>query len=598
MTLLSCNIIKIVTFTTVIMFKRRQLSMQINILIKFIISAAFLPITVLSYAQTTYLPIQDDVQYLVDRIQTKSKYFGTQLTSGSLPLSRKDAIDYLQTVNTPSNSNTAPLLSLTDQEQINKALATNGEWLENASGMDGMQRSIKPFLSYFYTTTAHFFHYHDDHFFIVANPVLDIQIGKENDTKPLTYRNLRGASIRGSIKNKVGFYTFLADNQERPMQYVLNWESTNNSFPHHDYYRRLSNNTLDAFIGRAFIDFSAFNDKMNISFGYDKNFIGYGTRSLVLSNFSAAATFLRVRTKISKQWHYENLFTELTDRFEKLGNDERLPRKYAAIHQLTWSAKPWLELSVFEANTFHTGPKLPISNMVPIIGFQSILSATGADQASRWGLQFKLIPIKNFQVYGQTMIESLHAKNTTNPNLNNKWAAQIGLKYFDIGGIPNLDLLLEGNYVSAFMYSSQTTANNYSHYNQPLAHPMGANFAEGILQLKYAITSRFEINTTSQISIKGMDKDANENYGGNIFNTLTPTISANNYQWINGSSKNRGMYHQLNIAYELFPSFWIDAGGIYLQTNTLTSTGIAQNKPYQLYGGLRWNIGRSNYLFN
>src|SRR5690606_28941974 len=130
-----------------------------------------------------------------------------------------------------------------------------------------------------------------------------------------------------------------------------------------------------------------------------------------------------------------------THQFAGLGNDERLPRKYAAIHQLTWSPIPSLELAVFESNTFNNDTRFNIMNVVPIIGFQSIISSLSSNQTSRWGLQFKMIPLNKVQLYGQTIIESFQTLSM-NKNINKKWAAQLGIKYFDIVGIPNLDMQL------------------------------------------------------------------------------------------------------------------------------------------------------------
>ncbi len=547
-----------------------------------------------SWGQTTYFEVQDDVTYLVDRLQTKAQQLNTSFTLSSQPLSRKQAIGFLKNLsdNNASESNTMnPLLNYTDQEQINKAIATNGEWITDPSGMDAMQRSRRPFLKYFYTTTSNFYHYDDEDFFIVANPVVGIELGKEKNEESFNFKNIRGAAIRGRIKNKVGFYTFLADNQERPMSYILNWEDQYKSFPGYEYYRRLSNNNFDVFLGRAYIDFNAINDHVNVSFGYDKQFIGNGIRSLILSDFSAPSTFLRLRSKWNK-FHYENLFMELVNQFPALGNDDRLPKKYASIHQLTWSAAPWLELSLIESTIFNYNGNFHVSNIIPIIGFQSIARSTGQHQQTNWGLQFKVIPVKKVQVYGQTLIEGLQFKSSQYPNLSNRFAAQLGIKYFDVAGIPNLDLRLEGNYISPFMYSNAS----YTNYNQPLAHPMGANTVEGIIALKYAANSRFEINANAFFNRKGIDINNTNNFGGNLFKSHLPLTTSATFQWLNGNVYN-GMFGQLNISYELFPNLWIDAGGIYLQSNQVIDETLIRSSPIQIYGGLRWNIARKQFAF-
>ena len=51
-----------------------------------------------------------------------------------------------------------------------------------------------------------------------------------------------------------------------------------------------------------------------------------------------------------------------------------------------------------------------------------------------------------------------------------------GFKYIDAFKIKNLDLQGELNYVRPFTYSHFDSVANYSHYNQPLAHPLGREF--------------------------------------------------------------------------------------------------------------------------
>ena len=48
---------------------------------------------------------------------------------------------------------------------------------------------------------------------------------------------------------------------------------------------------------------------------------------------------------------------------------------------------------------------------------------------------------------------------------------QFGGKYIDAIGVKNLDLQAEINIIRPFTYSHNDTIANYTHYNQPLAHP-------------------------------------------------------------------------------------------------------------------------------
>jgi len=67
----------------------------------------------------------------------------------------------------------------------------------------------------------------------------------------------------------------------------------------------------------------------------------------------------------------------------------------------------------------------------------------------------------------------------------NKQALQLGLKSIDVLGVPNLDIQGEVNLVRPFVYTSKDNYSSYTHYNQALAHPLGANFKEIIGIVKY-----------------------------------------------------------------------------------------------------------------
>ena len=66
-----------------------------------------------------------------------------------------------------------------------------------------------------------------------------------------------------------------------------------------------------------------------------------------------------------------------------------------------------------------------------------------------------------------------------------------------------------------YTYSHNDTVANYSHYNQPLAHPLGANFLELIGILRYQPAYRWNIEVKCIYYKQGLDS-AGENFGSNI----------------------------------------------------------------------------------
>lgn len=548
-------------------------------------------ITSLSWGQDTYLAPDVEAHYLLDRLQTKSKHLSPRFSSIHQPYSKKDAAQYIHSIyNNQPEANTVTTLTKIDIHNINQYIGTNGEHFIQSDGMDLMARSKKPILKHFYTTKAHFYHTHQNDFFLTINPVMRVAVGNEQNNALRPFQNFRGIEARGHISDRIGFYTMFGDNQERGLSHIINWENQYHSAPGYDYYRFLDNKSIDAFIGRAYVDVTAIKNHMNITFGYDKHHIGSGIRSLVLSNNTAPSTFLRLRTKY-KRWSYENLFLELTSTFPGLGNDARLPRKYATIHQLNYTAAPWLQIGLIESSVFGTDGRFNLTNIIPIIGYQSIAHGLGAEQRTSWGVNVKALPIKDVQVYGQALID--HIKTGITTTANSRFATQLGIKYYDAFTIPNLDIQVEGNYATPFMYTSADSVTSHTHFNQPMAHPMGAGFTEGILAIRYQPAKKIYIDL-QQVWVKRNEAVGGMNAGTQI---LTPNIINYPYGITNSFMQNgatSSLFFNANIAYELIPNLFVEAGGGY---NKFTIADQSTANPY-VTGGIRWNIGRRVYNYN
>src|SRR5437763_10595024 len=165
----------------------------------------------------------------------------------------------------------------------------------------------------------------------------------------MIFQNSRGVSIRGLIADKIGVSTYLTENQERDPLYVQRWVNEHQAVPGEGYYKFFKRTGYDYFDARGYFTFNVAK-YIDVAFGYDKNFIGNGYRSLFLSDFANNALFLKLNTRIWKL-NYQNLFMELTNTHPRTF-DLYLNKKYAAIHHLDISATKWLKISLFEAVVF------------------------------------------------------------------------------------------------------------------------------------------------------------------------------------------------------------------------------------------------------
>ena len=76
---------------------------------------------------------------------------------------------------------------------------------------------------------------------------------------------------------------------------------------------------------------------------------------------------------------------------------------------------------------------------------------------------------------------------------------------------------VEYNYVRPYTYAHHNPQQNYGHYNQPLAHPFGANFSEVLFITNYK-WRRFEIDAKIMFASYGGDFEGDTtSYGSNIY---------------------------------------------------------------------------------
>ncbi|MEJ7680426.1 MAG: hypothetical protein WKG06_21755 [Segetibacter sp.] len=174
----------------------------------------------------------------------------------------------------------------------------------------------------------------------------------------------------------------------------------------------------------------------------------------------------------------------------------------------------------------------------------------------------------------------------------NKFGYQIGLKYPDAFGIPNLDLQLESNRVRPFTYSHSDSVSDYTHYNQPFAHPLGANFQERIAILKYQPLQKLYLQAKAIYYFQGLDL-LGINYGSNIL--LSYNTRDKNYGYFVGDGdKVKSLSTSLLASYEIKENLFIDAN---LQHRTYKiASGV--NAPTTVFSfGVRWNMARRDFDF-
>lgn len=540
-------------------------------------------------AQSTYLMPGTKDYIFLNRLEIQSA--NPELNFSTVkPFNRRRIVAAVEQADSliAAGSAGAPNLSAVDRYNMERFLMNNSEW----SAPKPSYYSDKPILKEFYKTKGNFYELKTKDFFLAANPVFQYQQSKELDNDQNIFLNSRGLSFRGLIDGKVGFSLYLTENQERAPRYVQQWIARRRAVPGAGFYKTFKDpGGTDYFDIRGSVTWNV-GRHIDMQFGYDRNFIGAGYRSLFLSDFSNNALFLKINTRIWK-FNYENLFMELTPDFQQTGGN-LLPRKYFRMNHLSYNVNRWLNVGIFDAVMFGRKDHFDFLYMVPVLFLRAAEQQKGSPDNAFVGFDAKANIAKKVQVYGQFIFDEfkLNELRADRGWWANKYGYQAGLKWIDVAGIRNLDLQVESNRVRPFTYSHFDSIASYTHYNQPFAHPLGANFQEYVGILHFQPFNRLYLQAKLIYYKQGLDKNG-ENFGADPFRNYRTRTGNYGYE-VGTGNKATCLNANFLASYELRENLFIDANA---QRRTFDSEIGTDQATTVLSVGLRLNMARRVFDF-
>jgi len=477
-----------------------------------------------------------------------------------------------------------PLLESDDYRYVNK--------YPGFLWMDTVHRHDKSLL-YRKVYQENLFIIHDSasKFYATIDPLFNFQAGEDrNDSGKKYVQNTRGILIQGNVGSKFAFSSIFWENQASFPYYIRQFINQNYVVPGNGRPKSFGTNSYDFSMSEAYLSYS-FSSHFNIQGGYGKNFIGDGYRSLLLSDNSFAYPYLRFTTTF---WHiqYTNLYTEFEDPFSNpattVGNIEGvIQRKAGAFQYLSWNIVPQVEFGLFQGMVWTAGDQynhmaFNANYFDPVIGVNAANYGMGNTNNIVLGSTIKYKICKHVMAYGQLLADDFPQSGNMK-SFYDRTGYQAGLKYYNKFG----ELQLEYNQVRPYTYSSSDSLQSYTHYDQSLADPLGANFKEliGIINLRY---HHFSIHLQGNYALEGLDT-ANSNYGNNIFLPDTKaTLTSTNVQMLQGV-KSTLMYMDVHISYLMNPRTNMN---FTLGVSRRTLTNNVYNEPAStfIYVGFRTSI--------
>jgi hypothetical protein len=424
---------------------------------------------------------------------------------------------------------------------------------------------------------------------VFADFLPDFQIGRDVSGKKNTYLNTRGYQVGGTVGKKFSFYTSGYENQGRFASYYDQYVNTHKVVPGQGTDHTFGKETKDWSYVTATVSYTPIK-YLNITGGYDKNFIGDGYRSLLLSDYGAPYPFLKLTANLGNV-QYMVMWASMQDpSAPQLSYEAGNRKKGGVFHYLDWNVNNRLSIGFFDsivwAQTDDAGNRRGFDwgYASPIIFLRPIEYLSGSPDNALIGFTSKYEFAKELVAYGQFSLDEFEAKNffSGSGSSRNKYGWQLGIRGADIFKVDGLNYLLEYNTAKPYTFSSRKPIINYANYNEPLAHPMGANFRELVGLLNYSY-KRFDFSGELMYAKYGLDI-AGQNYGKNIFEPYTDAVQPNGNYTTQGIRTNL-FYAEGKVAYVVNPKYnlRLELGGVVRRE----SNNLGKNTTGLITFGLR-----------
>ena len=515
-------------------------------------------------SQSSTLPFNPQTYHILDRLEILHGSRGIYHSSIKY-FSRKDATEFALATGTDAQ------LSLLDGSDLQYIFVDNDEWYQHFKAQYNLEYTnpdqvfekiyvdssrtfftIKKkdpltfygseaplvekdgFLGIFYKSPADFLSFKTDDFFFKLNPIINFKVGSDSAQDNLVFQNTRGFQLRGAIDDKVYFYSSLFENQQGFLEHINQRIERDKAIPGNGFFKPYNSSVSDNINGWDFLNAQAFvgfniSKSIGLEFGHGKHFIGNGYNSLILDDYGHNYFYLKFNTRFWKL-HYQNIFAELASlsSFDNQG-DVLLPKKYMAAHYLDFEFTKDFSIGIYEAIIFNRSNNFELQYLNPVIIYRTVEQFLDSPDNVIIGLNAKWNIKNKFQLYSQFVLDEFDFEQLRNGNgyWGNKYGLQLGAKYINVANVDHLDLQVEFNLAKPYTYQHRDTLSevnsisnidisttSYSHFSQPLAHPLGASFREFLVRIRYQPSPKIVLSGRAIFAKHGLDPEG-ENWGSN-----------------------------------------------------------------------------------
>ena len=422
-----------------------------------------------------------------------------------------------------------------------------------------------------------------------ADYLTDAIVGNDLSNKKNTWLNTRGYQLGGTVGKNFYFYSRGFENQAVFPSYFNTYTNQVGIVPGQAYDRSYGKKSYSDWSDVTAIASYTPVKYLNITLGHDKNFIGDGYRSQLLSDYASSYPFLKLTANVGNV-KYMAMWSYMVDPVSPYTNyTNGYHNKWGVFHYLDWNVSNRLSVGFFDAVIWANVDSLgkyrgfEFSYANPVIFLRPVEASNGSPDNAMIGFTAKYKISDGITAYGQFVLDEFESKHffKGDGSARNKYSFQLGVRGANLFKIRSLNYLLEYNGAKPYTYSEKWNVINYSEQGEPLAHPFGANYEELIGLLNYSY-KRFDFSAELQYAHYGLDVNG-LNYGKDIFmNYGYPAKLLGNYI---GQGLTTNLYYgEVKVAYVVNPKLnsRIEVGALlrherndaFLDRTTLFTIGL------------------------
>lgn len=423
---------------------------------------------------------------------------------------------------------------------------------------------------------------------LAAYPIGSFMAGFETGTNVSeTYETSIGFNVSGMLSDVLDVnINFLRSHSRLPL-YIENYAFEQGVIPGQGYAYR----TDWGYHYRNSTGYVSYNpgEHFNLTLGRGKHFWGDGYRSMMLSDFAFNYDYLKLSADFWKI-KYNVMWAYMKDIYNEPEAPNQYNEKYMAFHHLSWNLGKRWNVQFFEAVVWQAQDSLVRRGfdphyLNPVVFYRPVEFSIGSPDNVLLGVGSSFRLSNRIKAYGQLVLDEFKIDELRSREgwWGNKYGLQMGMKYYDAFKVDGLTLQGEANYVRPYTYSHINSTQAFGHWNEPMAHPSGANLWEGVFLASY-FSNRWYFEFKSVYREQGKDAGGTDNNGGNIFApNSTRNVEYGNEvgQGIRYTTSHTRLFaswllsSRTNLRAEASMSWWSqDQGGTYKPELFMANMGI------------------------